>query len=195
MKGAGKLRPRHSRAHHDQVLGKFVELVDLLPRQDALPVGGSVGKHARACCGGEKNRVRGDFPRCIVVGYLDGGLGRQCAPTMDDLDPGLFEVLTNAGTLRVGELEDSLVDGGEVDAERRPVGVPTVDANSEVARCSRLIDRLRRCDQCFAGDAIGQDGLATDPAGADERDVCAKLTSDQRPFVSARAIADDDHAG
>ena len=28
-----------------------------------------------------------------------------------------------------------------------------------------------------------------------ERDVCAKLTSDQRPFVSARAIADDDHAG
>ena len=118
MKGAGELRPRHSRAHHDQVLGKFVELVDLLPRKDAFPVGGSVGQDARACSGGEENRVRGDFPRCIVVGHLDGGLRRQRAPTVDDLDLGLFEVLTNAGTLRVGELEDSLVDGGEVDAER-----------------------------------------------------------------------------
>ena len=181
MKGAGELRPRHSRAHHDQVLGEFVELVALLPRQDAFPVGGSFGKHAGSRSGGEENRVRGDVPRCIVVGHLDGGLRRQRAPTVDDLDPCLFEVLTNAGTLRVGEFEDSLVDGGEVDAERRPVGGPTVDANPEVARRGRLIDRLRRCDQCLAGDAIGQDGRATDLAGADERDVCAELTSDQRP--------------
>ena len=75
----------------------------------------------------------------------------------------------------------------------RSAGLPSM-RNPEVARRGRLIDRLRRCDQCLAGDAIGQDGRATDLAGADERDVCAELTSNQRPFVSARAIADDDHA-
>ena len=55
--GARELRAGHAGADDDQLLGQLVEVVDLLPGEDALAVGLRVGQHPRVRAGGDEHGV------------------------------------------------------------------------------------------------------------------------------------------
>src|SRR5690606_31050805 len=135
--GGGELGAGDAGADHDEVLGEFVEVVELAPGEDALAVGGRRGEVAGRGPGAQQDDVAvgvvglafegGDAE---LVDVVVAGLQSECRTPVDDVDAGGDDLLGDVGGLLGGQAPDSTVDGLGVDG-----GVDGADAHrSEESR-------------------------------------------------------------
>ena len=188
-----ELRARHARANDDKPLGHLVEVIDLIPGEDALPIGLRAIEDAGP-------RPRRDQDDVGIQGHLAvrgrrehprGGL--QTSPTLDVADsvsgqPG-FDVPTLGGS----QLLDPLVDRCQVDTERAHTRSLAMHADPQRSGFRGHSKEVGGGDQGLAGHAVGQHCRAARALGVDDGHRGAELRCHERGLVAAGSRSNDDH--
>ncbi|SKY37921.1 Uncharacterised protein [Mycobacteroides abscessus subsp. abscessus] len=169
--GVHELGARDTRAHHDEMFGQFIQVVELAPGENALTIGAGVGQHTwTGTCGDEHHIGLQDGAGAIRRGCLDPV---KCHPDHvidqfrapgDQVYPGAAQPLGDIRGLLGGEALDATVD-----LRQRNLGVLHIDVKAQVGRAPQVGAHTRRGDERLGRHAVEQHARATDPVRVDHR--------------------------
>ena len=190
--GGGKFGTGHAGPHHDEFLGKLVEVVDLRPVQDAFPVRPGGRQFARVRTHGQQDGVRLDGFRAVRGQDFDGVVVHELARAQQDADVLVFQAGRDVPGLLAGEAQQAVVDVLEVRAhDRHEVAAVDVELHSQLPRLADAGHQVRRRDQGLGRHDVGQHGRAAQAGAFDDGDLRPQRGSDHGGFVSARATSED----
>ncbi len=188
--GAGELGAGDARPDDDQVGGRLVERVDLLPGQDPLPVGHGRVERARRGAGRQQHGVR--LERLLLAPVDRGGDDASARPSRR---PRARSTRTPSRVSRRSMSADWACASRSTRSLTcsRSVDQGPLEADAELLGLGHVGHQLGRRDQGLAGHAVGEHRGAADAVGVDDGDVGPELGRHQRCFVPAGTATDHHH--
>ena len=191
--GLGQLGAGDARPHHDEPFGQGVEVVDLLPGEDALAVGARRVHDPRAGTGGDEHHVG------LEVEHAVGGLGAhrrgggQHGPAGEHPHPDLGQAGGDVVALRGGQVEHPRVDLAQVGHGIRDlVALGVLEVHPELVGGLEVAHVVGRGDQRLARHAVGEHRRTAEAVALDDGDLGTEVRGDEGGLVPTGPPTEDD---
>ncbi len=177
----------------DEPLGQGVEVVDLLPGEDPLPVGASGVHDPGSGTGRDQHDVGLELVHPVVgLGPHGGGRGEHGAPG-EHPHTDLGQPGGDVVALRCGQVEHpgvDLVQVGHGIGDLVTLGV--LEVHAELVGGLELAHVVGGGDERLAGHAVGEHRRATEPVALDHGDLGPEVRGDEGGLVPTGPSTEDD---
>ena len=197
--GGNELGTGHAGADDDEVLRLLLEVINLLPGQDALAVRLRARQDARGGTGGNEDQVRVEgLGGAISVGDINLVRGTlhavlvlgECGAAIDDLDADLLQARAHVAGLVAGQRLHAAVKRLQAQLQRAELVV-----QAHIIRAAEIGADVGAGNKGLRRDAVQENGGATGALFLNQRNVRAVLGAGSRSLIACGAAADNYDAG